>query len=408
MTEGLSPEDCLIQSMPDASPIKWHLAHVTWFFETFLLEPHAPDHRPFDAAFRVLFNSYYVGVGERHPRAERGLISRPSLDRVYAYRREIDARVVALLNSRCLPDEVLDIVELGLHHEHQHQELLLTDLKHHLWKNPLRPVYREAPLPSRASEPLGTTTFIERPEGIAQIGAVGDGFAFDNELPRHRVWLAPFAMATRLVTCGDYLRFIEAGGYGQAEWWLSDGWDTRTREAWQAPLYWQRDEDRGTWSLFTLNGTRPIDEDEPLAHVSYYEAEAYARWAGARLPTEAEVGMHRRVDGQVVRRSSLRRPSRASAPRRRRGRPHARRRLAMDAERLPAVSRLQDRERRRRRVQRQVHDQPDGAARRFVRDTGGSCADELPQLLPAADALAVRRHPPRARPLSVHSTGTDR
>ncbi len=286
MTEGLSPEDCLIQSMPDASPVKWHLAHVTWFFETFVLEPHVDGFVAFDPAFRVLFNSYYVGVGERHPRAERGLISRPSLDEVYAYRVSVDERVTRLMQDRRLPDDLLDLIELGLHHEHQHQELLLTDLKHHLWKNPLRPVYRAAPArPTHGT--VNETTFIDRPEGIAQIGSSDPGFAFDNERPRHRVWLGSFGIASRLVTCGEYLRFIDAGGYRDPALWLADGWDVLTREGWQAPLYWERD-GHDDWQLFTLNGMRAIDPDEPLAHVSYYEAEAYARWAGARLPTEAE------------------------------------------------------------------------------------------------------------------------
>ncbi len=286
MIDGLSPEDCLIQSMPDASPVKWHLAHVTWFFETFLLEVRDADHAPFDPSFRVLFNSYYVGIGARHPRAERGLISRPSLERVVDYRRSVDHRVVALLGSRPLPDDALELVELGLNHEQQHQELLLTDLKHHLWKNPLRPAYRE-PVDEAARGPVGDATFVARPEGVTQIGTSAEGFAFDNERPRHRVWLAPFAIASRVVTCGEYLRFVEADGYREPAHWLSDGWDTVDREGWQAPLYWERADDGG-WQLFTLNGMRPLDPDEPLAHVSYYEADAYARWAGARLPTEAE------------------------------------------------------------------------------------------------------------------------
>ena len=285
MTDGLTAEDCMIQSMPDASPVKWHLAHLTWFFETFVLEPSAgPDHQPFDPAFRVLFNSYYVGVGDRHPRAERGLISRPSLERVFAYRAAVDERVAVLMRSRPLPDAMLDVIELGLHHEHQHQELILTDLKHHLWKNPMRPVYRDAVAAvDRAVPPM---TFIERPEGVAQIGAREEGFAFDNERPRHRVWLAPFAIASRTVTCGEYLAFIADGGYERPEFWLSEGWDVRTREGWAAPLYWERAADR--WTVFTLNGPKPLATDEPLAHVSYFEADAYARWAGARLPTEAE------------------------------------------------------------------------------------------------------------------------
>jgi ergothioneine biosynthesis protein EgtB len=286
MTDGLTAEDCMIQSMPDASPVKWHLAHLTWFFETFVLEPSTgPDYAPFDPAFRVLFNSYYVGVGERHPRAERGLISRPSLERVFAYRAEVDDRVTTLMQSRRLPDAMLDVIELGLHHEHQHQELILTDIKHHLWKNPMRPVYRDAVATVERDAPA--MRFIERPEGIAQIGAPDEGFAFDNERPRHRVWLAPFAIASRNVTCGEYLAFIADGGYDRPEFWLSEGWDVRTREGWQAPLYWERDESHA-WTLFTLNGPKPLIAAEPLAHVSYFEADAYARWAGVRLPTEAE------------------------------------------------------------------------------------------------------------------------
>ncbi len=285
MTDGLSPEDCQIQSTPDASPIKWHLAHLTWFFETFVLEPSiGATYVPFDPAFRVLFNSYYVGVGERHPRAERGLISRPSLERVFDYRGAVDTRVATLLESRELPDAMLDVIELGLHHEHQHQELILTDLKHHLWKNPSRPVYREeTSVEGRTLQPM---TFIERPEGVAQIGATDEGFAFDNERPRHRVWLAPFAIASRAVTCGEYLAFMHDGGYDRPELWLSDGWDALTRDGWQAPLYWERA--GADWMLFTLNGMKALVHDEPVAHVSYYEADAYARWAGARLPTEAE------------------------------------------------------------------------------------------------------------------------
>ena len=286
MAAGLSPEDCQIQSMPDASPVKWHLAHLTWFFETFVLEvEHGDAYEPFDPTFRVLFNSYYVGIGARHPRAERGLISRPSLDRVYEYRAVVDGRMEGLLASRALGAAMLDVVELGLHHEHQHQELLLTDLKHHLWKNPLRPVYRAR---SASTRPDAVTEmrFVARPEGIGRIGTDTDGFAFDNERPRHRVWLAPFAIASRPVVVGEYLRFIEDGGYRRPELWLSDGWDTCVREGWQAPLYWERDDDG--WTMFTLNGMQALDPAEPVAHVSYYEAEAYARWAGARLPTEAE------------------------------------------------------------------------------------------------------------------------
>ena len=294
LTDGLSAEDCMLQSMPDASPVKWHLAHVTWFFETFVLEAATGSHyTPFDPAFRVIFNSYYLGVGERHPRAERGMISRPTLERVFAYRQAIDERIAALMASSAIDDALLDIFELGLNHEQQHQELILTDLKHHLWKNPLRSAWHAAPSNAgAAAAPLAPMSFIERPEGIAQIGADVAGFAFDNERPRHRAWLAPFAIASRPVTCGEYLRFIEDGGYVRPELWLSDGWDARLREAWEAPLYWEcahpdAAHDTG-WQLFTLHGMKPLAPDEPVAHVSYYEADAYARWADARLPTEAQ------------------------------------------------------------------------------------------------------------------------
>ena len=289
MVEGLSAEDCLLQSMPDASPVKWHLAHITWFFETFVLEAFGgANYQPFDPAFRVLFNSYYVGIGDRHPRPERGMISRPTLDEVIAYRHAIDLRVSGLLAADCLDDALLDIVELGVHHEQQHQELTLTDLKHHFWKNPLRPAYRPRdPMvaTAHASRPMH---FIERPEGIAQIGDDGDCFAFDNERPRHRVWLAPFAIASRTVDCGEYRRFIDDGGYARPDLWLSEGWDLRCSEGWEAPLYWERASSDAAWKVFTLNGLRPVVDDEPVAHVSYFEADAYARWAGARLPTEAE------------------------------------------------------------------------------------------------------------------------
>ncbi len=286
MVEGLSAEDCVVQSMPDASPVKWHLAHLTWFFETFVLEAATgPGYAPFDPAFRVLFNSYYVGVGARHPRPERGLISRPSLERVIDYRRTIDARIERLLEAVALDDAALDIVELGLHHEQQHQELILTDLKHHFWKNPLRPAYRPA-MPVAAA-PVAPMRFVERPEGIARIGTSTDRFAFDNERPEHRIWLAAYAIGSRLVTCGEYLAFLADGGYARPEFWLSDGWDTRVREDWQAPLYWEQGP-HGAWQVFTLGGMKPIALDEPVAHVSYFEADAYARWAGARLPTEGE------------------------------------------------------------------------------------------------------------------------
>lgn len=281
LAEGLSAEDCQIQSMPDASPVKWHLAHVTWFFETFVLEANLPGYRPFDPAYRSLFNSYYVGVGARAPRAERGLVTRPGLDTVLAYRAQVDAALQDALAGNRLGADALALVELGIQHEQQHQELILTDLKHHFSRNPQPPVYRPArPVAERPATALGYQAF---DGGLVEIGEGGGGFAFDNETPRHRVFLAPYALATRLVTNAEYAAFVADGGYARPELWLSDGWDTVQREGWSAPLYWLAGDRQ-----FTLAGVRAIEPAEPVCHLSYYEAEAYARWAGARLPTEAE------------------------------------------------------------------------------------------------------------------------
>ncbi|HXD03478.1 MAG TPA: ergothioneine biosynthesis protein EgtB [Novosphingobium sp.] len=282
LTSGLSAEDCQVQSMPDVSPAKWHLAHTTWFFETFLLLPMLEGYRPLDPAFAVLFNSYYVGVGERHPRPSRGLLTRPSLDEVHAYRRHVDAAMRRLMETVAEPAWAW-LVELGCQHEQQHQELILMDIQHVLSCNPLEPAYRR---PDPAGEPSGPLAWSDHPGGLCEIGHGGDGFAFDNEGPRHRVWVEPFAVANRLVTAGEYLGFIEDGGYRRPELWLSDGWTTVEAQGWQAPLYW--DKSGGQWTRFTLAGRRQVTLSEPVCHVSYYEAEAYARWAGARLPSEAE------------------------------------------------------------------------------------------------------------------------
>ena len=279
----LSPEDCALQSMPDASPVKWHLAHTSWFFETFLLGERLPGYRPFDSAYRMLFNSYYNAVGARHPRPQRGLLSRPSLDQVLTYRQHVDRHMLMLL-ERQPGSEACQLVELGLQHEQQHQELILTDLKHLFSHNPLRPAYHKTPrLPTQQVQALRWYGF---PGGIYQLGNDGEGFCFDNEGPRHRVFVEPFELASRLVTCGEYLAFMADSGYARPELWLSDGWDAVRAQAWSAPLYWERH--RGDWQQFTLAGLRAIDPAEPVAHVSYYEADAYARWAGCRLPTEAE------------------------------------------------------------------------------------------------------------------------
>jgi len=279
----LSPEDCALQSMPDASPVKWHLAHVSWFFETFVLGEHAVDYAPFDPAFRVLFNSYYNGVGDRHPRPERGLISRPDLPTVMAYRAHVDRGMHALF-AMPLPTAAVELIELGLQHEQQHQELILTDIKHLFSRNPERPVYHGRwPLAPVQPLPLAWHRF---DPGLASFGHAGDGFAFDNETPAHRVFVAPFELASRPVTHGEFAEFIADGGYERPELWLSLGWDAVVSRGWQAPLYWERKGD--AWRTFTLHGMVEIDDHTPVCHLSFFEAEAYARWAGARLPTEFE------------------------------------------------------------------------------------------------------------------------
>jgi ergothioneine biosynthesis protein EgtB len=280
----LSPEDALVQSMPDASPAKWHLAHTTWFFESFVLSRAEPRFRPFDAAYGYLFNSYYEAVGPRQPRPQRGLLSRPPLDEVLRYRANVDERMSAALAGGLDP-ALLDTVELGVAHEEQHQELLLTDVKHAFASSPLRPVYVARPAPARAASaaPLG---FVPRDGGVVELGAPASGFAFDNERPRHRVLLAPHRLGSRPVTNGEWVAFIEDGGYRRPELWLSDGFAAAQRNGWSAPLYWERD--GAGFTTYTLAGVRPLDPAEPVVHVSYFEADAYARWSGARLPTEAE------------------------------------------------------------------------------------------------------------------------
>ncbi len=284
----LSAEDQTVQSMPDVSPTKWHRGHTSWFFETFLLQPSAPGYRPFHPAFAYIFNSYYEMVGARHPRSERGLISRPGIDEVRDYRQHVDRSMVDLLDRSASP-ELLALVELGLNHEQQHQELLLMDIKHVLSRNPLHPAYDAlAVTPPGASPSVG---WLEHPAGTAEVGHPGVGFGFDNEFPRHTVSLPSFAIADRPVTCGDWLAFMHDGGYQRPELWLSDGWALVQQERWNAPLYWSpADEgDPGVaWNIFTLGGDRPVDPAEPVCHVSYYEADAFAHWTGARLPTESE------------------------------------------------------------------------------------------------------------------------
>lgn len=283
----LQPEDFAVQSMEDASPAKWHLGHTAWFFEAVVLPRFAEGRAPFDERFHFLFNSYYESLGERWARPRRGLLVRPAVREVLAYRRAVDQGVAAAV-SGC-PEEALPelsaLLELGLAHEEQHQELLLTDLKHLFALNPLKPAFRPLPAPPPAPNPA-PPRFKEFAGGLREIGWKGGGFAYDNEKPRHKVHLEPFALADRPVTNGDFLSFMEDGGYRDPRLWLSDGWARAQAEGWQAPLYWERD--GSGWALMTLGGPRPVDPAETLAHVSYFEAAAFARWAGARLPTEAE------------------------------------------------------------------------------------------------------------------------
>jgi ergothioneine biosynthesis protein EgtB len=287
LASPLSDEDCQVQSMPDASPTKWHLAHVTWFFETFVLERFEQGFAPFDPAFRVLFNSYYHGIGERHPRPQRGLITRPTLAEVKRYRANVDERMAAVLASHAGEAELAELVTLGLHHELQHQELILTDIKHVLSFNPSHPPYaRRWPIGVVQPQPMRWHAF---DGGLVEIGhdPSRDGdFCFDNETPRHPTYVAPFELASRPVTYGEVLAFIEDGGYRRPELWLSLGWDWVTAGAREAPLYWLRDGAR--WLTHSLQGIVEIDPHTPACHLSYFEADAYARWAGARLPSEAE------------------------------------------------------------------------------------------------------------------------
>jgi ergothioneine biosynthesis protein EgtB len=280
----LAVEDYVVQSMPDASPAKWHLAHTTWFFETFLLQTFQPGFRSFHPQFNYLFNSYYEGVGARHPRPERGVLSRPTVAEVYAYRASVDEQMAALLDRDGLPAEAAALVELGLHHEQQHQELILTDVQHMLSRNPLRPaLYPAVAEPAVDGAPL---RWFAHEAGVREIGWDGEGFAFDNEGPRHPEYVPAFQLASRLVTNGEYLEFMADGGYERAELWLSEGWSAVQARSWRAPLYWE--ERDGEWRRFTLSGMLPVRAAEPVCHVSLFEADAYARWAGARLPTEAE------------------------------------------------------------------------------------------------------------------------
>lgn len=279
----LAPEDLMVQSMPDASPAKWHLAHTTWFFETFLLSEFVPGYKIFDPDFRMVFNSYYKGIGKHPLRSTRGNFSRPTLDRVLGYRGHVNGEMEKWLASE-IPASARELVVLGLNHEQQHQELIVTDIKHAFWSQPLQPSFVEAARSSSAK--ASVLTWSEFEGGQVEIGHDGEGFAFDNELPRHAVLLPPFRLANRLATNREYLAFMEDGGYSRPELWLSDGWDSVNQQGWESPFYWEREGDE--WQVFTASGVRPVELEEPVCHVSFYEADAFARWSGARLPQEAE------------------------------------------------------------------------------------------------------------------------
>lgn len=285
--EPLKIEDYVVQASPDVSPMKWHLAHTTWFFERFVLTPFSPAYRLFHPGFDHLFNSYYETVGKPFPRSERGWLSRPTVKEIWGYRQYVEEHVEKLLLDNSTPlYSVWPTIEIGIHHEQQHQELMLTDLKYNFYVNPLKPVYRECA--SRQARPNTNNSFEWETfdGGLVEIGHDGQGFAFDNEGPRHKLWLEPYRLASRPVTNGEFLAFMEDGGYHEVSYWLSDGWTTVRREGWRAPLYWEQID--GEWYYFTLSGMRAVDEREPVTHISFYEADAYARWAEKRLPTEAE------------------------------------------------------------------------------------------------------------------------
>lgn len=282
----LAVEDYVVQAMPDVSPPKWHLAHTTWFFETFLLIPYLKPYRLFHERYGYLFNSYYETVGAFFPRPQRGLLTRPTVDEVYRYRAHVDEAMAELLTAppASQRDEIAARLALGLNHEQQHQELLLTDIKYNFGINPLRPEYSAAKHTQTCSAPA--LVWLDYGGGLKEVGHAGSGFAYDNETPRHKLYLRDYRLASRLVTNGEFLEFIEAGGYRRADLWLSDGWAAVKQRGWQAPLYWENID--AEWWLMTLSGMQPLDENEPVSHVSFYEADAYARFRGKRLPTEAE------------------------------------------------------------------------------------------------------------------------
>jgi ergothioneine biosynthesis protein EgtB len=302
LCRNLEPEDCVVQSIPDVSPTKWHLAHTTWFFETFILKKFVTGYRAEIPQYAYLFNSYYNAAGDMHRRDLRGLISRPTVKEAQRYRSSIDSHIDNLLThaDEKLLDEIEPILVLGIHHEQQHQELLVTDIKHVFAQNPLYPVFREREI-AVASAKTAPMHFFPFEETTVEVGYEGNGFSYDNEGPRHRTLVGAFSLASRPTTNGEYLKFIEAGGYTRPEFWLSLGWMTVNEQRWQAPLYWEKRD--GAWWQFTLSGLRPVDESEPVTHVSYFEADAFANWSGARLPTEFEwerVALDCPIEGNFV------------------------------------------------------------------------------------------------------------
>ncbi|WP_281657822.1 ergothioneine biosynthesis protein EgtB [Halobacillus sp. Cin3] len=284
LVQTLKTEDFVVQAAKHVSPTKWHLAHTTWFFEKFILEVYIPDYRHYNEAFLFLFNSYYETVGEFHPQERRGLITRPTVEETMDYRRHVDQEMSRLLAERVGDADIDGLVEIGLQHEQQHQELILMDIKYNFSYNPLYPVFKEQVDASYGRAP--ELSFFEFKEGIADIGHNGEGFAFDHEGPRHKTYLHPYRIANRPVTNGEFIQFMESGGYEQPEHWLSDGWGTVKENQWKHPQYWVNKD--GEWHMFTLSGLQKIDLDAPVSHVSFYEADAYARWSGRRLPTEQE------------------------------------------------------------------------------------------------------------------------
>jgi ergothioneine biosynthesis protein EgtB len=283
--QPLEIEDYVVQSMPDASPLKWHLAHTAWFFEVFILVPHLKNYKVFHPQYNYLLNSYYESLGERVPSSQRGTLSRPTVAEVYKYRAYVDEAMQLLIAENIGNSELESLIILGLNHEQQHQEFLFTNIKHIFGNNPLRPVYKtDLPIPN--SDSIQQLKWLEYPAKLYEIGHKGEGFAFDNEQPRHPVYLQEYRLASRLVTNGEYLEFMQAGGYNNADYWLSEGWKTACSNHWETPLYWEKID--GNWWIMTLGGMCRLKENEPVCHVSFYEADAYARWAGKRLPTEAE------------------------------------------------------------------------------------------------------------------------